>query len=89
MPAFLVPIAAAAGKSLAAGKIGGWIRNIATKGFSLVKKDGASWLNKNFKLSGRGANELGISNVPTQQVGSSSNLLKYAAAAVAAFTLFK
>lgn len=89
MPAFLVPAAIAAGKSLVVKKGWNWVKNLATKGFNLAKKDGGKWLNKNFKLTGRGADELGISNVSTQQVGSSSNLLKYAAAAVAAFTLFK
>jgi len=88
MPAFLAPIAAQ-GAKLVGRKLGGWIKNLATKGFNLAKKDGASWLNKNFKLSGRGANELGISNVPTQKIGGESSLLKYAAIGIAAFTLFK
>lgn len=89
MPAFLVPAAIAAGKSLVVKKGWNWVKNIATKGFNLAKKDGAKWVNDNFKLSGRGANELGISNVPTQQIGGESSLLKYAAIGIAAITLFK
>tara|TARA_B100000780_G_C21021441_1_gene409396 strand:- start:177 stop:452 length:276 start_codon:yes stop_codon:yes gene_type:complete len=81
--------AVAAGKSLAIQRGLTWIKNLAVKGFNLAKKDGAKWITNNFKLSGRGADKLGINNVATQQVAGNDNLLKYAAAAVAAFTLFK
>lgn len=78
------------GFGLAKGKAGKFIVDKVKKGAKLVGGDSKKWLNKNFKLSGRGADELGINNTQSNPVGGdSSNLLKYAAAAVAAFTLFK
>ena len=78
------------GFGLAKGKAGKFIVNKLKKGAQLVVPDAKKWLNKNFKLSGRGAEQMGVSNVPLDTpTADSGNLLKIAAAAVAAFTLFK
>ena len=92
--AFSLLALAKVGFGLAKGKAGKWLVDKVKKGAKLVTGDSKKWMNKNFKLSGPGADQLGMNNTSlTQPTGSpamdSGNLLKIAAAAAAAFTLFK
>lgn len=78
------------GFGLAKGKAGKWLVDKVKKGAKLVTGDTKKWVNKNFKLSGRGADKLGMNNTqPLETTADTGNLLKIAAAAAAAFTLFK